>query len=108
VSSKEYRKKKPTKQLLWSARHRAKRRGTPFDIDESDIVIPDVCPLLGIPLFIMDGKPGNNSPTLDEVRCGEGYTKGNVRVISHKANTMKQDHTVETMERFILYMKGMI
>lgn len=108
LSSKRYRLENPTKQMFWSARHRAKRRGTEFSIEETDIIIPEICPILGISLFIMNGKPGDNSPTLDEVIPGQGYTKGNVRVISHRANSMKQDNTIASMERFILYMKGLI
>lgn len=100
------RRVKPESQLLSNARSRAKRLGIEIDIEISDIVIPETCPLLGIPIFIGEGKSCNNSPSLDRVHPDKGYTKGNVRVISHKANTKKQDNTIEDFERFIRYMKG--
>lgn len=103
---KEYYRKNPTKQLLYNAKNRAKKRGIDFDIVETDIIIPTHCPILGIPLFQKDRKAGPNSPTLDQINPGIGYVKDNVCVISHKANTMKQNNTVEDFERFIRYMKG--
>lgn len=83
----------PEKTLLKTARYRALKRGVEFSIDVSDIVIPDVCPILGIPLVISDGtgKPGGrmDSPSLDRIDNEKGYVKGNVQVISHMANSMK-------------------
>lgn len=91
--------------MFYAARQRAKVNNIEFDITREDIVIPETCPILGIPLYVSDGKPSSNSPTLDRVHPDKGYTKGNVRVISHKANTKKQDNTIEDFELFIRYMK---
>ena len=49
------------KSLLKDARKRAKQKNLPFDIDETDITIPAVCPVLGIPLEAGTGK--KNSTT---------------------------------------------
>jgi hypothetical protein len=38
--------------MFHNAQHRAKRKGIPFSITIDDIVIPETCPLLGIPLSI--------------------------------------------------------
>jgi hypothetical protein len=48
------------------------------------------CPVLGIPI-ILGGKLSKNSPSLDKMVPGLGYVRGNVLVISHRANTMKGD-----------------
>jgi len=89
----KYALNNPEKTLLKTARNRALKRGTEFSIDLSDITIPEVCPILGIPLVISDGtgKPGGkmNSPSLDRIDNEKGYIKGNVQVISHMANSMK-------------------
>jgi hypothetical protein len=85
---------------LWqSAKRRAKEKGLMFDIDVSDVIVPAVCPVLGIPLAISVGKVAQNSPTLDRIIPSLGYVKGNVMVISHRANTIKQDATPEELLR---------
>lgn len=83
---------RPEEGMWRNARARARTHGLPFDLDISDISIPELCPILGIPLVRSMGAgqgPRNNSPTLDRIVPSLGYVKGNVQVISHKANTMK-------------------
>jgi hypothetical protein len=91
--TRKYAMNNPERGLLKTARHRALKKGTEFSIDLSDIVIPEFCPVLGIPLVISDGtgKPGGrmDSPSLDRIDNEKGYVKGNVQVISHMANSMK-------------------
>ena len=81
------------------AKQRAKKRGTPFSISYKDIVIPDKCPFLGIPLHRNKLKENrDSSPSLDCIESSKGYVQGNIRVISHKANTMKSNSTLEEFE----------
>lgn len=84
------------------AKARAKQRGLDFNIDESDIIIPRECPILGIPLVTLSGKSGafNNSPSLDRIDSSKGYIKGNIRVISQLANAMKSNATPEELLKF--------
>lgn len=94
---------------LWSsAKERASKFGRDFDLEVKDIVVPDTCPVLGIPLVRGIGKQTYSSPTLDRVDSTKGYTRDNVRVISQRANSLKQDATVEQLENLIRYMKGEI
>jgi hypothetical protein len=75
--------------LLRSAKQRAKSRGLDFNIDASDIDLPDKCPLLGIPLFSSyrgESKTYDNSYSIDRIDPRKGYIKGNVWVILYKAN----------------------
>ena len=37
-------------------------------------------------------------PSLDRIDGAKGYVKGNVRVISHRANMLKNDATIEELE----------
>jgi hypothetical protein len=91
---------------LWHlAKQRAKRRGIPFTLAISDIVIPAVCPVLGIPLHRGVGLWIHNSPTIDQVIRGKGYVPGNICVISYRANSLKSDSTIEELEKVIAYMK---
>ena len=86
--------------LVRRARKRAKDRGTQFSITEHDIVIPKICPIIGIPIFKGKGKICANSPSLDEIIPGKGYIPGNIQVISMKANSMKSNATVGELKLF--------
>lgn len=98
-----YHRRKHTNRevYLWSsAKKRAKVNGWDFDIEVSDICIPDVCPVLGMDLVKGEGRATGSSPSLDRIDSSKGYIKGNVQVISKKANTMKHDATREELVKF--------
>lgn len=81
--------------MLSRAKGRASAKRIPFDLCEDDIRIPSHCPALGIPLVKnLGGKVGNdNSPSLDRIVPHMGYVKGNIVVVSYKANRIKTDAT---------------
>lgn len=90
---------------LWrGAKQRAAKRGLAFNITVADIVIPSHCPILDIELQCNDGKPGASSPSLDRVDPELGYVKNNVRVISFRANTLKNNMTRNLVERLYKYV----
>lgn len=90
---------------LWrAAKDRADRRGLEFNIEESDIIIPKICPLLNIPIEFGTKENYNNSPSLDRIDNTKGYIKGNIWVISKKANTMKNSATLEELHTFCTNM----
>lgn len=96
----DYLAANPEKGMLNNARLRAKTKGLDFNIDLDDVIIPEVCPLLGIEIHRGDGKLCQNSPSLDRFDSSKGYIKGNVWVISHRANTIKSNlcfHEFETI-----------
>ena len=105
----EYSQKNPQKILLLSAKHRSIKKGVPCTIIEEDIHIPAVCPVLGIPIekrFNADGKKGAypNSPSLDRIDNLKGYEKGNIQVISSKANSMKNSASPEELLKFAYWV----
>lgn len=78
------------------ARNRAKRAGVPFDLDVSYVrsLCVTHCPALGTPLVYANiGGHKPNSASIDRIVPSGGYTRGNVMVISRRANTIKQDAT---------------
>lgn len=83
--------------MLNSAKARSRLSGHEIDIDIDDIIIPDRCPLLGTLLQIATGRKSDksNSPSLDRIDSTKGYVKGNVWVISHRANVMKSNATLD-------------
>ena len=86
--------------MFTRAKDRASKSNAPFDIAIEDIVTPTHCPYLGIPLFKGDKKQTHNSPSLDRINPEKGYVKGNVEVISNKANAMKYNATPDELVKF--------
>jgi len=86
--------------LLKAARNRAEKQGIPFEIDITDVVIPTHCPVLGIEISPVRGRMNPASPSLDKIDPALGYVKGNVWVISWRANRMKSDASPEELRRF--------
>lgn len=77
---------------MWAhAKHRSSKLNLPFDLTLDDIYIPDVCPVLGIPLNFGNDRNEHDSPSIDRVIPSKGYTKLNVTVISSRANNIKSD-----------------
>jgi hypothetical protein len=82
------------------------RRNIAWDIEASDIHIPDVCPILGIPLTFIRGKGRQKfNPSLDRIDSTLGYTKDNIQVISDLANKMKQD---ASRDELVAFAKGIL
>ncbi len=94
--------------LLSAARRRAKSRGIPFNLSVDDICIPERCPVLGLPIDRNAAKWADNTPSLDRVDPRKGYVKGNVRVISRRANLLKNDATTDELWNLYLYSAGML
>lgn len=92
--------------MLLRVQERAGRLGLPFDLELSDIVIPSHCPALGIPIQIGSGKTQPASPTIDRIKPALGYVRGNVCVISHRANTIKSDATADEVRLVAVYIEA--
>jgi len=89
--------------LLSGARTRARNKGTAFAITLDDIEIPTHCPILDIEMTRNEGYSSGSSPTLDRVVPESGYVRGNVLVISRKANTIKSDASPEELRLVARY-----
>jgi len=101
-----YREKNPLSVMLTTAKCRAKLKGLEFSIDISDLIMPDKCPIFSIPLFKGKNNCCNNSPSLDRKDNSKGYIKGNVYIISNKANKFKRNFSIEEVESLLKYMKS--
>lgn len=104
--TRQWHKQNPEKSLLTSAKNRAKRAGVPFNLELEDIQIPEQCPILGVQLVTKAGKRTDSTPSLDRKTPGKGYVKGNVAIISWRANRLKNDGTIEELEKIVAYMNG--
>lgn len=95
------------------AKQRAKRKNIPFNITPEDVVVPNKCPLLGIELkrSRKNKGPSDSSPTLDRIYPEKGYVKGNVWVISAKANRIKTDASAREIKELSInlgYLKSQL
>lgn len=97
TGTQKFRKREYT--MLVAAKSRAGRKGLEFSITMEDVVIPDKCPILGIYISTKYKlRRGENSPSLDRIDNTKGYVPGNVRVISWRANRLKNDATPEELQ----------
>lgn len=74
---------------------KAKNAGVKFQIEFKDIEWPTHCPMLGMELDYHATKAQENSPSFDCLDPTKGYVKGNVFIISWRANRIKNDGTAE-------------
>lgn len=105
ILAKEWNKKNLPSVLLTHARKRARLIGVECSLTKDDIVIPDICPVLGIPLAYSDGKVSSNSPSIDRFDSLKGYHKDNIHVISHRANRLKSNGTIDEFLSIIKWME---
>ena len=102
-----YRSRNVNTTLLSGAKSRANRKGLEFNLEIDDIIIPEKCPVFGVPLERAEGGcPDDNSPTLDRLDSSKGYVKGNVQVISWKANRLKSNGTLEDFRAIVSWLEG--
>ena len=94
-----------TGHMIKNARKRAENKGVAFDIDNDYIrsIVPSHCPIFGTKLEWSCHRGGAahilpNSPSLDRIDPSKGYVKGNVWIISHRANTIKSDASHEELK----------
>lgn len=105
---KNFRKQRSQEDILYySAKARATKKNLPFDILPKDIFVPFHCPVLGIPL-LREGPLSDFSPSLDRIIPYKGYVKGNIIVVSAKANRIKNDSTIEELEKVYEFYKKLL
>jgi len=91
------------KKIYNRVKARAKEKNIAFDLDLSDIVIPDACPVLNH-TFIYGDLDWTYS--VDRQNPNGGYTKDNILIISNKANRAKNNLTLDEFRKVLSYMEG--
>lgn len=95
MSLKYSRKKQNVKSSKWD-----------WDINFTDIQWNLTCPILGMALDYFTEQRAENSPSFDRIDCTKGYVKGNVQIISWRANRLKNDGTAEEHEKIAAHMRA--
>lgn len=106
-----------TSSLLCGARGRARDKNLPFDIDidyvrsmvGENAELASHCPVFGVPLDWSrmrnnGGKAVPNSPSIDRIDPERGYVKGNIKIISYRANQIKSDASHEELKLVTAYL----
>jgi hypothetical protein len=101
---KRFLKENPEHGLLKLARQRCKKSEVLCTISETDIVIPEFCPILGVKLEFGNMATRDNSPSLDRIIPELGYVPGNVAVISYRANRIKNEGLADEHRRIADWM----
>jgi hypothetical protein len=96
-----YRRDDPRINMYHNAKSRARLKRLPFKITPEDIVIPEFCPLLGIPLLRVKEKNAASNPSLDRIIPNLGYVPSNIQVISYRANTLKRDCDLRELQTLV-------
>lgn len=99
-----WRFKNRERAIFGQLRARARREGIEFTLTLEDIVVPENCPVLGIPLS-WGGPVSRNTPSVDRIDNNKGYVKGNICIVSLRANSLKSDASLEEMEAILDYMR---
>jgi predicted DNA-binding protein YlxM (UPF0122 family) len=87
-------------------RQNAKESKWGWELTIHDIEWATVCPVLGIELDWFAEAKADNSPSYDRVDSTKGYVPGNVRIISFRANRIKNDGTIDEHKKIIEYMEN--
>jgi hypothetical protein len=99
--------------LLKDVRKRVKRAAKkgiiiPFNITIHDFNFPTHCPILGLEIKRGIGQPIPNSPSIDRIDNTKGYVKDNIRIISYRANELKNNSSYKDYEVLYLFYKKLI
>lgn len=106
AKTKEYRIKNPNIIMYTRVKGRARRTGIPFNLDLDDIQIQERCPVFDIPYVF--GCKSMWNPSLDRIVPSLGYVKGNVIVISVRANSIKNDATPNELRQVAEYVDKLL
>lgn len=97
---------KPVEKILIQAKGTARKKNLEFNIGVEDIVLPKFCKYLGIKLTNLQGQGVVwSNYSIDRIDPAKGYIKGNVEIISRKANSMKN---MATEQELIVFAKNIL
>jgi len=94
--------------MITAKKNNAFRKGIPFNIGPMDVDFPKYCPILGMELdYFSEGRPvPENTPSFDRIDPTEGYIKGNVAIISWRANRIKNNGTAKEHRMIAEWMES--
>ena len=96
----------PAEGMLRRAATRARSNGMEFSLKAEDITpLPEFCPVFGTRLRLRAKSQDPNAYSLDRIDNSKGYVKGNVAVMSYRANRLKNDGTAQEHEAIAAWIR---
>ena len=105
----KYRAKNRFAIRMRSCRARSKEKGLPFNLTTEylESIWTNNCPAFGTTLNIDARKGSKEHAQLDRIIPDLGYVEGNVVWLSERANRIKDDASIEDLERLITWLKSL-
>lgn len=95
---------KQQRRLFNTKKAGAKRGGRAFNLVFEDIVWPERCPVTGHVLNYSGKAKDKNTASFDRLDSSQDYVKGNVFIISLRANLVKRDGTEKEHRQIARWM----
>jgi hypothetical protein len=83
----------------------SKQTGWEWLVKFHEINWPTHCPILGLEIDYFTEIRKENSASFDRIDNSKGYVKGNVHIISWRANRIKNDGTAEEHRKIADYLE---
>lgn len=100
--------------IFKACKDRARKYGLEFAITIEDIAIPELCPVLGIKLQNNLGLGRGSglvvkdaAASIDRIDNSKGYVRGNIVIVSYRANRIKSDANIAEMLAIARYYEGL-
>lgn len=100
----ELKQTNPIKRWAHVAFHNAKKRAKASNLEFSitkdwlENNAPKICPLLNVELNYGASKATENTASVDRINSTQGYTTGNCKIISFKANRIKNNASLKELQ----------
>lgn len=103
---KAHYRKNPAWSMWRRAYARAAKKGWEFNLTVEDLMpLPTHCPVFGTPLRLSEGPQDPHAYSLDRIDNKQGYVRGNIVVMSYRANRLKNDATADEHEAIAAWMR---
>lgn len=105
----KYRSKNRFAIRVRSCKSRSREKQLPFNLTSKHLkgIWTGVCPAFGVPLNINSLRGSEGHAQLDRIIPDLGYIQGNVVWLSERANRIKDDASIEDLERLIKWLKSL-
>ena len=91
--------------IIREIKRKAKHLKIPFNLNTSDVTIPEFCPIFGVKLV---SGATNNSYSIDKIIPSLGYIKENVIIVSLRVNRIKSDASLKELKKLYEFYKKLI